>query len=72
MANIVKEEGLGLDVVSGGELALAQEVQFPPDKVYFHGNNKTFDELLEAVRYRIGYVVVDNLHELEVIESCLL
>ena len=69
MANIVKEEGLGLDVVSGGELALAQEVQFPPDKVYFHGNNKTFDELLEAVRYRIGYVVVDNLHELEVIES---
>ena len=69
MAKIIKDEGLGLDVVSGGELALAQEVQFPSEKVYFHGNNKTPDELREAVRYRIGYIVVDNLHELKVLED---
>ena len=69
MANIIKEEGLGLDVVSGGELALAQEAQFPSEKVYFHGNNKTPDELREAVRYRIGYIVVDNLHELKILED---
>jgi diaminopimelate decarboxylase len=69
MASIIKEEGLSLDVVSAGELALAQEIQFPPDKVYFHGNNKTPDELREAVRYRIGYVVVDNLYELGVLEN---
>ena len=69
MASIIKEEGIGLDVVSGGELALAQEVQFPPGKVYFHGNNKTPEELREAIRYRIGYVVVDNLHELGLIEG---
>ena len=50
MATIIKEEGVALDVVSGGELALAREVQFPSHKVYFHGNNKTPDELLEAVR----------------------
>ena len=69
MATIIKEEGLALDVVSGGELALAREVQFPSHKVYFHGNNKTPDELLEAVRYQIGYVVVDNLYELEILEG---
>ena len=69
MASIIKEEGIGLDVVSGGELALAQEVQFPPGKVYFHGNNKTPEELREAIRYGIGYVVVDNLHELGLIED---
>jgi diaminopimelate decarboxylase len=69
MATIIKEEGLGLDVVSGGELALAQEVHFSPEKVYFHGNNKTSEELRDAVRYGIGYVVVDNLHELGLIED---
>ena len=41
---IVKEEGLGLDVVSGGELSIAQSVEFPPERIYFHGNNKTADE----------------------------
>ncbi|MFB0557139.1 MAG: diaminopimelate decarboxylase, partial [Dehalococcoidia bacterium] len=42
---IFKEEGLGLDVVSGGELSIAHSVNFPLDTVYFHGNNKTPEEL---------------------------
>ena len=41
LAKIFHEEGLGLDVVSGGELAVAQYAGFPLEKVYFHGNNKT-------------------------------
>ena len=45
LALILKEEGLGLDVVSGGELSIAHSVDFPLDKVYFHGNNKTLEEL---------------------------
>ena len=45
LALIFKEEGLGLDVVSGGELSIAHSVDFPLDKVYFHGNNKTTEEL---------------------------
>ena len=40
LALIFKEEGLGLDIVSGGELSIAHSVDFPLDKVYFHGNNK--------------------------------
>ena len=45
LALIFKKEGLGLDVVSGGELSIAHSVDFPLDKVYFHGNNKTLEEL---------------------------
>jgi diaminopimelate decarboxylase len=45
LARIIKEEGLGLDVVSGGELSIAKAADFPMDKVYFHGNNKLREEL---------------------------
>jgi diaminopimelate decarboxylase len=45
LALIFKEEGLGLDVVSGGGLSIAHSVDFPLDKVYSHGNNKTLEEL---------------------------
>ena len=62
---VVKEEGLGIDVVSGGELYTAIKSDFPMDKVYFHGNNKTVDELKMAVENRIGCVIVDNIYELE-------
>ena len=64
LAQIFLEEGLGLDVVSGGELAVAQAINFPPEKIYFHGNNKGQDELESALAYGIGRVVVDNFHEL--------
>lgn len=69
LARIFAEEGLGLDVVSGGELAIAQSVDFPLDRVYFHGNNKTPQELAEAVDGGIGWVVLDSFHELEMLDS---
>jgi diaminopimelate decarboxylase len=61
---LVKEEGLGIDVVSGGELHTALSVGFPVEKIYFHGNNKTSDELQMAVDNRVGTIVVDNYYEL--------
>lgn len=71
LARIFHEEGLGLDVVSGGELAVAQAACFPLDMVYFHGNNKTPAELKEAVDQRIGRIVVDSFHELDLLNSIL-
>ena len=68
LARIFAEEGLGLDVVSGGELAVAVAGDVPLDKVYFHGNNKTPAELEEAVSAGIGRVVVDSFHELDLLE----
>ena len=64
LALIFKEEELGLDVVSGGELSIAQSVDFPMDKVYFHGNNKTPEELNLALDWAVGRIVVDNFYEL--------
>lgn len=61
---IVEEEGLGIDVVSGGELYTAIKAEFPMDKVYFHGNNKTVDELRLAVKHGVGHIIVDNFYEL--------
>lgn len=65
LARIFNEEGLGLDVVSGGELAVAINANFPLDRVYFHGNNKSTSELTLAVEKNLGYVVVDSFYELE-------
>lgn len=64
LARILDEEGLGLDVVSGGELYIARSVGFPMEKVYFHGNNKSGSELQMALDAGIGLVVVDNFTEL--------
>jgi diaminopimelate decarboxylase len=64
LALIFKEEGMGLDVVSGGELSIAHSVDFPLDKVYFHGNNKTPEELNLALDSGVGRIVVDNFYEL--------
>jgi len=64
LALIFKEEGLGLDVVSAGELSIAQSVGFPLDKVYFHGNNKSAEEIRLGLEWHIGRIVVDSEHEL--------
>ena len=69
LALIIKEEGLGLDVVSGGELSIADSVGFPQDKVYFHGNNKALDELNLALDLGVGRIVVDNFYELELLNG---
>jgi len=64
LAIILRDEGLGLDVVSGGELGIAQSAGFPLDRVYFHGNNKSAEEIRLALSWQIGCFVVDNFHEL--------
>ena len=64
---IFKEEGLGLDVVSGGELGIARSAGFPLDRVYFHGNNKSAEEINLALEWGIGRIVVDNFHELKML-----
>ncbi len=69
LCKIIADENMGLDVVSGGELYTAYQSGFPMDKVYFHGNNKTKDELELALTYGIGRIVVDNEEELKLIEE---
>lgn len=69
MCRICAEEGMGLDVVSGGELFTALSVNFPTEKIYFHGNNKTPDELQMAVDNHVGKIVVDNIFELETLDK---
>lgn len=69
LAAIVAQEGMDLDVVSGGELAIAASVGFPPERIHFHGNNKSEQELVEALDYGIGRVVIDNFHELHLVSG---
>ncbi len=69
LAGIFKEEGLGMDVVSGGELSIAKSADLPMDKVYFHGNNKSREEIELAVGWGIGRIVVDNLYELSLVND---
>lgn len=54
MCNIIKEENLYLDVVSGGELFTAYKANFPMEKVLFHGNNKTIDEIKMGIDLKVG------------------
>ncbi|MDP6510878.1 MAG: diaminopimelate decarboxylase [Dehalococcoidia bacterium] len=69
LARLVAGEQLGMDVVSGGELALAKDAGFPMERVYFHGNNKGREELELALTLGVGRVVVDNFHELSQLEE---
>ena len=65
---IIQDEGLGADVASGGELYTARKAGCNLKTVYFHGNNKTQKELLEAVELEIGRIVVDNFDELALLD----
>ncbi|MBI4298363.1 MAG: diaminopimelate decarboxylase [Chloroflexi bacterium] len=69
LAKLIREEGLGLDVVSGGELAVALAVEFPMEEIYFHGNNKSLQELEMALDNRVGRVVADNISELNMLND---
>jgi diaminopimelate decarboxylase len=69
LAAILAQEGMALDVVSGGELAIAASVNFPPERIYFHGNNKSEAELREALGYGVGRVVIDNFHEMQLLNG---
>src|SRR5438874_2604294 len=66
---ILAEEGLGLDVVSGGEMFLAHRSGFPMDRVYFHGNNKSSEEIELAAELGVGRFMVDNFHELSRLDA---
>src|SRR5690625_1941790 len=66
---IIKEEGLGLDVVSDGELFTALQADFPAENIQFHGNNKSIDELTMALDYGVGTIVVDNFYEITLLEK---
>lgn len=65
MCKLIEEEGLSLDVVSGGELYTAHIAQFNMNNVYFHGNNKSVEELNMALRFGVNTIVLDNESELE-------
>ena len=65
---IMKEEGMGIDVVSSGEICTAVSVGFPMERAYFHSNNKTDADIDYAMENGIGYFVVDNREELDAIE----
>jgi len=69
LANLIADEGLGLDVVSGGEIAIARASEFPLERAYFHGNNKSRSELEEALRGGIGRVVIDNYQDIELLDA---
>lgn len=66
---LVQSEGLSLDVVTGGELAIAMAARFPADHINFHGNNKTRDELTEALEAGLGRITIDSFHEIELLNE---
>lgn len=69
ICSIMHDEKMGLDVVSQGELFTAINTKFPTEKILFHGNNKTEDELTLALSHGVGRIVVDNISELERLEA---
>lgn len=66
---IVKEEGMGVDVVSQGELYTALSVDFPAENIYFHGSNKTEAEIEFAIKNSVGYFIADSLEEISSIDD---
>jgi diaminopimelate decarboxylase len=69
MARLVEEEGLHLDVATGGELFVALAAAFPPDRIVFHGNNKSTAELRAALEAGVGRIAIDSDDELGRLES---
>ncbi|PEC43751.1 diaminopimelate decarboxylase [Priestia megaterium] len=69
MLQVVHEEGLSLDVVSGGELYTALAADFPKERIHFHGNNKSRAELEMAIKEDVGCIVVDNFYEIALLQE---
>jgi diaminopimelate decarboxylase len=65
MCQTVRKEGLSIDVSTGGELFIALKSGYEPEKIYFHGNNKSTDEIKFGLDYKVGTFIVDNFNELE-------
>jgi diaminopimelate decarboxylase len=64
VARWIADEGLGIDVCTGGELAVALAADFPAERIALHGNNKSVRELTRAVEARVGHVIVDSFDEI--------
>ncbi len=69
MINLAEEEGLSLDVVSAGELYTALAANFPVERIHFHGNNKSVEEITMGIEAGIGCFVADNFYELELLQQ---
>src|SRR5215218_5256117 len=69
MARLVADVGLHLDVATGGELHVALRAAFPADRIVFHGNNKSADELTQALDAGVGRIVADSFDELDRLEE---
>ncbi|MEV6596939.1 diaminopimelate decarboxylase [Actinoplanes sp. NPDC051346] len=65
VVKVIDEEGLFLDVCSGGELAVALSVGFPAERIGFHGNNKSLSELRRALEAGVGRIILDSFQEIE-------
>lgn len=66
---VAMQEGLGVDVVSGGELYTALKSGFDAAKIVFHGNNKSYDEIKMAVENHVGHIIIDAKEEIEIIDK---
>jgi diaminopimelate decarboxylase len=69
MVKLIEQQGLGLDVVSAGELYTAIKAEFPAERIEMNGNNKSIDELEMAIEYGVGRIIIDGLQELPLIEA---
>lgn len=69
MYQLINQENINCDVVSAGELYTAMKAGFPMNKVSFHGNNKSVDELALALDQHIGCIIIDNFHELHLLDQ---
>ncbi|CRH91044.1 Diaminopimelate decarboxylase [Chlamydia trachomatis] len=69
MAKFIESEGLNLDVVSGGEIAIALNANFPAERIEFNGNNKLEEEIEFAVENNVGKFIIDGADELEIISK---
>ncbi|HEY1440096.1 MAG TPA: diaminopimelate decarboxylase, partial [Mycobacterium sp.] len=69
IARWIDEEGLSLDVCTGGELAVALHADFPPERITLHGNNKSAAELTAAVKAGVGHIVLDSMTEIERLDA---
>lgn len=66
---LAQEYGIGIDCVSAGEISIALRAGFDPNKIYFHGNNKLPEEIHYAISHGVNHFVVDNFHEIELVEK---
>ena len=71
MVKLIDSEGLSLEVVSGGELYTAIQALFPAKRLYFHGNNKSKEELVMALDYKVGTIIMDQAHEFDLLSTVI-